>query len=154
MSTVAVTGPAPVVIQAGEGKPVDAFGSEIVFMLTAEHTGGSLTLGLATVPPREGPPAHVHQAEDELFVIAEGRYEIFDGERWTEAGPGAVVYLPRGSVHTFRNAGETPSRHWVLTTPSGFERFYEKSAEVFAQGGPPDMERVLEICREHDIAFV
>jgi quercetin dioxygenase-like cupin family protein len=145
---------APVIVHADGGKVVDAFGSAIRFMLTAEHTAGTLTLGLATVPPGDGPPPHLHETEDELFVIVEGRYSLLAQGTWTEVGPGAVVYLPRGSVHTFRNIGDTPARHWVLTTPSGFESFYEKSAEVFAAPGAPDMGRLVDLAGQHGIRFV
>lgn len=150
-ATIATT---PTIMHPGEGHVVDAYGSEILFKLTGEHTVGQMTLGLAVVSPGDGPPPHVHRGEDELFIIVEGRYEVLAEDRWTEVGPGAVVYLPRGCVHTFRNAGESVSRHWVLTTPSGFERFYEKSASAFAVSGAPDMARILEIASEHGIDFV
>jgi hypothetical protein len=71
--------------------------------------------------------------------------------------PGTVVYTPRGVVHTFQNVGETPSRQLVIGTPSGFELFFSKSAEIFAAaeaGGPPDMARILAISEEHGIEFV
>jgi mannose-6-phosphate isomerase-like protein (cupin superfamily) len=147
-------GAAPTIRHAGEGQAIRAFGNETLFTLTGDDTTGRLTLGLAVVPPGNGPPPHVHHADDELFIILEGRYGIFAQNQWTEVGPGAVVYLPRGSVHTFRNLGETPSRHWVLTTPSGFERFYARCGEVFAQPGPPDFQRLAEISREfqYDVA--
>lgn len=144
---------APAIVHGDGGTVVNAFGSAIRFMLTAEHTAGTLTLGLASVPPGDGPPPHLHEAEDELFIILEGRYSFLADGAWTEAGPGAVVYLPRGCVHTFRNAGDTTARHWVLTTPSGFESFYRKSAEVFAAAGAPDMGRVMEIAGQHGIRF-
>ncbi len=142
------------ITRAGEGTSVTAFGSEIVFMLTGEQTGGSMTLGLATVPAGDGPPPHVHHREDELFIIVEGRYGVFANGEWTEAGPGAVVYLPRGQAHTFRNLGETPARHWVLTTPSGFERFYQECAGVFAGPAAPDLGRIVKIAGDHGIEFV
>jgi quercetin dioxygenase-like cupin family protein len=144
----------PTIVHAGEGRAVYAYGSEALFKLGAAETGGRLTLGLAVVPPGEGPPPHLHRTEDELFIIVEGRYEVLTEGRWTEVGPGAVVYLPRGCVHTFRNAGDSVGRHWVLTTSGAFERFYERSAEVFAAPGDPDVARLLEIAREHDMEFV
>ncbi len=67
----------------------------------------------------------------------------------TEVGPGAVVYLPRDNVHSFENIGDTPSRHWALLTPSGFETMYARCAEVFAGPGPPDFARIAAIGREH-----
>lgn len=153
MTQVAGTQATPTIVQAGDGKTVDAFGSEIRFALTAQHTGGALTLGLATVPPGEGPPPHLHQHEDELFIIVEGRYGFLAEGEWTEVGPGAVVYVPRGSVHTFRNAGEGVAKHWVLTTPSGFEQFYAECEAVFAAPGAPDMSQILAISAAHGIQF-
>lgn len=153
MTQVATPQTAPTIVPAGAGKAVDAFGSEIRFALTAEHTGGALTLGFATVPPGDGPPPHLHQHEDELFIVVEGRYAFLTDGEWTEVGPGAVVYVPRGSVHTFRNPGESVAKHWVLTTPSGFEDFYAKCEEVFTAPGAPDMSRILAISAAHGIQF-
>lgn len=142
------------VVRPGEGRSIRAFGNEILFKLGAEQTAGSLTLGFATVPPSGGPPPHVHDAEDEMFLILEGTYRVCLDGVWSEVGPGSVVYLPRGCVHTFHVVGATPGRHWVLTTPSGFERFYAQSAEVFAVPGPPDGARLSAIAAEHRYRFV
>lgn len=71
-----------------------------------------------------------------------------------EPGEGAVVYVPRGNVHAFRNAGDSPSTMWILTTPSGFETFFSRCAAEFAKAGGPDMARVLAIGAEHGIHFL
>jgi quercetin dioxygenase-like cupin family protein len=144
----------PAIVGPGEGQPVNAFGSEILFKLVGEQTGGALTVGLATVQPGGGPPPHVHHVDDEMFLIVEGMYRISIDGRWSEVGPGSIVYLPRGCVHTFQVVGPAPGRHWVLLTPSGFERFYARCAEVFAAPGPPDRARLAAINAEHGYDFV
>lgn len=141
------------IVRPGEGQRIGSFGNEIEFMLTGEQTAGSLTLGIATVPIGNGPPAHVHSLEDELFIILEGEYRVYLDGVWTNVGPGSVVYLPRGSTHTFQVVGSTPGKHWVLTTPSGFERFFARTAEVFAAPGPPDFARIAAINAEFGVAF-
>ena len=134
------------VVRPGEGRGVRAFGNEILFKLGTEQTGGAFALGLASVPPGGGPPPHVHDGDDETFIIVEGTYRVFVDGTWHEAPPGTVVFLPRGSVHTFHVAGDAPGKHWVLTTPSGFERYFAQvAAEVFAAPGPPDRARLAEI---------
>jgi quercetin dioxygenase-like cupin family protein len=138
---------------AGTGPSYWGPGDRYTFLVTGAQSGGAYFIMEAVVPPGGGPPPHVHHADDELFIILEGRYSILAQGQWTEVGPGAVVYLPRGSVHTFRNIGDGPARHCVLTTPSGFERFYARCAEVFTQPGPPDRERLVEISREHGYEF-
>lgn len=145
--------PAPVVVHAAEGQLLEAFGDVLQVKLHGAETEGAFALGLSTTPPGGGPPPHLHRREDELFLVLEGQLSFLIEGGWQEVGPGCVVYVPRGSVHTFRNEGSRPSRHWVLTTPAGFERFFEQCAALFAEGGPPDMQRIVKICDEHGIEF-
>jgi hypothetical protein len=81
-----------------------------------------------------GPPPYVDHQDDELFLVLRGELSFLTPTGWVKTTPGTAVYIPRGVVHTFRNTGATPSRHWALTSPSGFERFYTKAAEMFASG--------------------
>lgn len=115
-----------------------AFGSTIRFHLGGNETGGALCLGLATTPPGVEPPLHVHSRDDEMFIIVSGEMAFYTPDGWHDVTPGTVVFMPRGTPHTFRNRGSTPSQHWVMTTPSGFEEFYARSADIFAAKGPPD----------------
>ena len=142
------------IVPPGGGHVVRAFGNEILFQLTAEQTAGSLSLGLATVPAGNAPPPHLHEREDELFIILEGQYRVFADDAWTEVGPGTVVFLPRGGVHTFHVVGPRPGRHWVFTTSGDFERFFARCGEVFAQPGPPDRARLAAIAGETGQRFV
>jgi quercetin dioxygenase-like cupin family protein len=137
------------------GKLFTAFGDQMVLKLGDAETGGALTLGFNTTPPGGGPPPHRHLAEDELFIMVSGREEYFFDGAWTAVEPGAVVYVPRGVVHTFRNVGDTPSQKWTLTTSGGFGRFFRECAGVFdtaaATQSPPDMGRILEIFAAYQI---
>jgi len=149
-TTAPITANAKVaVITPDAGRSFTAFGSTAQFKLEGEHTAGRLCLGLAVTPPGVGPPPHVHHTDDELFIVVEGQLEVWSDAGWTPAPAGSVIYLPRGSRHTFRNAGATPSRHWVLTTPSGFDEFYRGAAEMFAVGGAPDGRKLGELAARH-----
>jgi quercetin dioxygenase-like cupin family protein len=94
------------------------------------------------------------QDEDEMFIVLEGRYSFMTEGEWTEAGPGAVVWLPRGSVHTFRNVGDVTARHWAISTPSGFETFFARAEALFAAPGGPDPARMVALAAEHGSRFV
>ncbi len=150
MNTVA----RPVIVQAGEGTDLHAFGDVVSVLLGGEQTGGTLMVAFDTTPPGGGPPPHVHGTEDELFLVVEGLISYFVDGQWTEVGAGGAVYLPRGSTHCFRNVGTTPSRQWVLTTPSGFEHFFARCADEWAKPGGPDMSQIVAIHQEHGIELV
>jgi mannose-6-phosphate isomerase-like protein (cupin superfamily) len=142
------------IVQAGVGQELHAFGDVLTVMLAGEQTGQTLTVMSDTTPPGGGPPPHVHSKEDELFLVVEGRVSFFVQDRWTEVGPRAPVYLPRGTAHCYRNVGTKPSRQWILTTPSGFERGFARCAAEFSRAGGPDMNRIVAILRDHGIELV
>jgi len=147
--------PPPVAIHPYSGDRVlHAFGEELHLHLTGDETGGQFAQWLEITPPGGGPPPHYHTNEDEWFYVLRGRVSFFSGGAWQEVGPGARVWCPRNSIHTFKNTGDTPSHMLLTTAPSGFEKFFARAAAEFARPGGPDMPRVIEIAAEHGIHFV
>ena len=144
---------APSVVMPGEAKTYTAFGDQATFLLTGELTGGRYTMFRYVVAPGGGPPLHRHDDEDEWFLVLGGRGEFYEGGTWTEVPVGAAVFMPRGSVHSFRNPGDTPLELLIHTAPSGFEIFFSRCAAEFEKHGGPDMERIVGIAAEHGIAF-
>jgi len=136
----------------GEGKRMAGAGSSV--LLGGAETGGQLAVLLLNVPPGGGPPLHVHEREDELFLVMEGTISFFIDGRWTDVGPGGAVYLPKGTPHRFRNAGTTPARQWALTTPSGFEHFLPRFNEEMARPGGPDWARIVALHAEFGMTLL
>ncbi|MCF7788183.1 MAG: cupin domain-containing protein [Prosthecobacter sp.] len=144
----------PVITQPGQGKGMSVFGDEVEFVITGAQSGGRFTQWIETTHPGGGPPPHYHTREDENFYVIEGSAEFFQGGKWTAVVPGTAVFMPKGEVHAFRNAGETPLKMLITTVPSGFETFFDRCAVEFAKAEGPDMTRLVEIAGEHGIHFV
>ncbi len=141
------------VVTPDEMKAVEAFGDRAVFHLTGAETGGKYTAFMLETPPGGGPPPHRHDREDEWFHVLEGRAEFYaDGERITVEAGGSV-FAPKGSVHCFRNVGDTILRQLIHTAPSGFEDFFAAIAEECRAEGGPDMERVAARSAEFGITY-
>ncbi len=145
----------PVIVPPGEGKVVCAFGSEMIFHLTGEQTGGRLTLAtIVATPHDDGPPLHYHDNEDETFLVQEGRMSFVIDGKWRVAGAGTIVFAPKGSVRTLKNIGNPTARILVSIAPSGFEIFYARCAEESLKPGGPDMARIVQISTEYGIHYV
>ena len=152
-STLNFMPPAPAIVPPAGARVFHAFGDTASFHLTGEETGGAYTMFVNVTAPGGGPPPHRHEHEDEWFYVLEGRAEFFQDGVWTEVPAGTSVFMPRGSVHAFRNAGDTPLRQIIHTAPSGFETFFARIAEEFNREGGPDMERVVGISGEFGISY-
>jgi quercetin dioxygenase-like cupin family protein len=144
----------PTIISQDEGRVLHAFGQELIILLDGERTNGRLTAFINVNPPGDGPPPHYHATEDETFYVLEGRVAFLANGEWREAGPGASAFMPRGSVHTFKNVGEQPLRLLIVTVPAGLDKYFCRCDEEFAKPGGPDMSRVLQISEEHGIHFL
>ena len=146
--------PQVVLAYPGEEEGIKAFGDEIFVHLGGAQTGGRFTAVTCITPPGSGPPPHVHNDEDEWFIPLEGRVEFFLDGQWQEMPLNTLIFIPRGTVHTFRNCGDEPLKMMIHTSPSGFEVFFARCAAEFAKPGPPDMGRIVEISAEHGIHYV
>lgn len=111
---------------------LDAPVGALTFRAKGAETNGSLTAFESAAPPGEGPPFHLHVREDEAIYVLEGKLRVRLEDSIHEAPAGSVAFFPRGVPHTWQNAGETPSRIFVMFTPAalGMERFFESAARL------------------------
>lgn len=137
---------------AAHPETVEWLGVTYRTILTPEASGGAMSVVDSTSPPNSGPPRHVHEREDETFVVLTGAIEWWiEGERGkTQAGDS--LFIPRGREHTFRAIGDTPCRHLLILSPGGFEGFFaDMAAGQFAI--PADMPQIEESAARHSLRF-
>lgn len=102
-------------------------------LMTRDQTGGALGMFRQTIAPNSGPPTHVHHTEDEFFYIVSGEFKIRLGERVINAPAQSVMFVPRGTAHTFQNVGAEPGVLLVGVTPGGFEKMFQERQGVNAE---------------------
>src|SRR3954453_11813051 len=90
-------------LEPGGGLSLWVMGSIYTFKARGRETGGAYAIVEAAVPPGQGPPPHIHHAEDECFFVLEGEFTFLYETTNIPGGPGAFVRVPRGVLHTFRN---------------------------------------------------
>jgi quercetin dioxygenase-like cupin family protein len=116
-----------------DGEVVHLRALGVRFMIDGETTGGAFSLVEHPLPPRAlGAPLHTHHNEDEYSYVLEGRFGVQLGDDVLDAGPGDLLFKPRGVPHAFWNAGDEPARLLELISPAGFENYFRSLAPLLA----------------------
>lgn len=143
MTDLANTGTTPRLIGPTDGEILGSAGRQDRFMIDSRDTDGRFSLVEHTLGPRVlAAPMHFHSREDEYTFVLEGRVgAILDGHE-AEAGPGDLLFKPRGEWHTFWNAGETPARMLEIISSGGLEDLF-RQLDSFADW--PEPEALIEL---------
>jgi mannose-6-phosphate isomerase-like protein (cupin superfamily) len=105
-------------------------------------------------PGVTGPPQHVHHAHDETFYIVDGNYEFTIGRDHIPMPRGAFLFVPRGTPHTFRNAGDDLGRIVGTFNPPRFATYFRELAAIINDtGSPPDRDAWAELYGRYDTTF-
>lgn len=127
----------------------------VTIKVSALETGGAYALYETETPVSGGVPPHRQRYDDEGFYVLQGRYLfLVDGEEF-EVGPGAFVFVPRGTMHAVVNVGTAPGRMLVVVTPGVVHEEYMDDIGDPASRPPwePDMARVLAVAPKYGIDF-
>src|ERR671922_702289 len=89
-------------------------------------------------------PPHTHRDEDEAWYVLEGRLGFQLGDQEIEAGPGDAVVGPRGTPHSYWNAGSGPARYLIVMGP-----LTSAALEKLHDGTPRDAEDIRQLFEEH-----
>jgi mannose-6-phosphate isomerase-like protein (cupin superfamily) len=121
------------------------------FMIDRERTDGGFSLVEHPMSARAlAAPLHRHHREDEYSYVIEGRMGALLGDEVLDAGPGDLVFKPRGEWHTFWNAGDEACRILEIIAPAGFEQFF---AELVDLGGVTQAEPAVlgALCERYEL---
>jgi quercetin dioxygenase-like cupin family protein len=141
-----------VIRRPGEGEPLELGETRALILVAAEDTGGRYALTETVYAPGfRGPPPHVHRAMVDSFYILEGTLRLTAGGEAVDAGPGTLVAVPPGVVHTFSNETDAPARVLNLFAPGGFEAYLR---ELAALRGPPEPATMAELASRYDFEVV
>ena len=104
-------------------------GHKVTHKLYGADTDGAYSL-LEVELDGDGPPQHIHKAEDEAFYVLEGEIKVLLGERTFKATAGSFVLIPRGTVHAFSRIGQEPAKFLAIFSPAGFEKCFDEAVDL------------------------
>jgi mannose-6-phosphate isomerase-like protein (cupin superfamily) len=88
-----------------------------VYTQWADETGVALVNGV----DQSGEPRirdHVHSRHDETFVVIQGTYRVRLDDKIVTVEAGEIVFVPRGTAHTFRHVGPDSGRMLNVISPA------------------------------------
>ena len=118
-------------------------------LLSGRDTNGQVAIFEDIVEAGVGPPRHIHYEQDETFFFLEGEFiaEV-DGEIY-KCKPGDIVFIPKGSVHAFKNVGNAPGRIRYLFSPAlTIEAMFRELYETL-EDGVLQTETMTQIVLKH-----
>src|SRR5215212_4292218 len=116
------------------------------YMIDSADTDGRFALIEHRIPPRTlAAPLHVHEREDEYSYVLSGRMGAQIGDDTIEAGPGELVFKPRGIWHSFWNPGDEETVLLELISPGAFGEYFAELSPLLSGDGPPDREKLGEV---------
>jgi quercetin dioxygenase-like cupin family protein len=135
----------PQYVAADTGPSYWGPGDRYTFLVTGAQSNGAYFIMEAIVPPGGGPPPHIHHREQESFYVLEGTLDIQIEDRVVHASAGDFVHIPIGTVHCFRNNGDTLARQLLIFSPGGLEGFFEETLELVKDRSAPTPDNVATV---------
>ena len=136
------------------GRTLQVFDDKITVKVHGRDTGNQLASFIGEVPPVAGPPLHVHTREDEFFYVIEGTFRFEANGQQTLVEAGGTVFIPRGTPHTFQNAGTETGRVLTTVQPAGLEQFFEELSDAANGSHHPDMSIVVPLFEKYGMELL
>jgi quercetin dioxygenase-like cupin family protein len=115
-------------------------GERCLIRVSTADTNGAYSVVEIIAEAGDSTPIHVHQNEDEHFLILEGAARIAYGDKTIDAAAGETIRLRRGVPHAWGNASASPLRMLVMVSPGGCE----EALRIIAKGGDIDLAAVAK----------
>jgi mannose-6-phosphate isomerase-like protein (cupin superfamily) len=103
-------------------------GERFIIRTPSGDTNGLYSMLEVIADPRNGVPIHVHENEDEHFIVLEGTAHIAIGDKRSDVEVGSSITVPKGIPHAWCNRSNTPLRMLVLFSPGGIDELFRENA--------------------------
>jgi uncharacterized cupin superfamily protein len=113
-----------VVMAPGEGRfiAVGSTSAGVTVKASEAETGGLCTVWEGRVGSGAvGAGPHYHRERDEFFYVLEGQLVLRIGDETHTARAGTFAFVPRGTIHGFKNASDESATLLVMHHPAGFD---------------------------------
>lgn len=93
------------------------FGVDFIVKASEIQLGSGVAVMEYATKKGEEPPGHIHETEDEMFYVLEGRITFQCGAQTFHLEEGGFILLPHGIEHSYAIDSEGTIRLLVITSP-------------------------------------
>lgn len=112
-----------IILKTGEGRTYNCGTMTAIFKADENKTNEKYSISEWWLEPNsDGPGAHQHEENDEVFYGFEGKTSILVGEKWVDVEKGTFLRIPAKTIHDFANRTNEKSGLLNFFIPGGFER--------------------------------
>ena len=123
-------------------------GERFRIRVPSAQTMGAYSMIEIVADPGNGVPLHIHNREEEHFLVLEGTLDIANGDRRWDAPAGTSVTVRRGVPHAWCNPLETPLRMLVIFSPGQIDGLFRATA------GVDDVDKITAIAARYGTKLV
>lgn len=121
----------------GEGRRYELGAIKAVFKADEEETAQRYSISEWWLEPyTDGPGAHSHESNHDVFYVLEGTASILIGDKWLDASAGSFVLIPGNTTHDFKNNAGSPLKLLNFFIPGGFEHHMPEVVKWFKENRP------------------
>ncbi|NUP47998.1 MAG: cupin domain-containing protein [Catenulispora sp.] len=106
-----------------EPEPFWFIGGRSRILLPGGKTNGGLSVMEFLDTAGHAPPLHIHEDEDEVWIVLDGEISFFVDDKRLDLHTGQIAHGPRGVPHSYLVRSET-ARLAVVFAPSRIEEWF------------------------------
>lgn len=92
----------------------------------------------------DSPPLHIHQREDEVFIILNGEFRFVIETREHLIKEGETILAPKGIPHTYRVESSGGGKWLTITTRGDFENFVKAFSRPAEKNDLPELKELSD----------
>ena len=123
-------------------------GERLKIRIPSAHTMGAYSVIEILADPRNGVPLHIHNKEEEHFIVLEGTLDIAIGDRRWDASAGTSATVKRGVPHAWCNPSDIPLHMLVVFSPGHIDGLFKEAA------GLSDVDKVTAIATRYGTQLI
>jgi mannose-6-phosphate isomerase-like protein (cupin superfamily) len=103
-------------------------GERFAIRTASTVTSGAYVVLEVVAEPRNGVPTHVHDNEEEHFIIVEGTAHMANGNETLDVAAGSAITVGKGVPHAWCNRTNFLLRMLVIFTPGRIEGLFRATS--------------------------